>query len=138
MWGAVFGVIILLIILVVGYLAIKGGAVVTCHLPIVGGTICPKDAPGGEGGACNQPDGTIWPFSGCDASAGMCCNKKCSVGPCSAPSPAPCSAPSPAPAPAPHMAGAPCNRPNGTIWPFSGCDVSAGLCCGGKCSAGPC
>lgn len=27
-----------------------------------------------------------------------------------------------------------CTAPSGTIWPFSGCDISAGLCCDGKCS----
>lgn len=32
----------------------------------------------GEGRPCSQPDGTIWPFSGCDVSAGICCNRVCS------------------------------------------------------------
>ena len=32
---------------------------------------------GGSGGAA---DGTIWPFSGCDVSAGICCHKKCGTG----------------------------------------------------------
>lgn len=35
-------------------------------------------------------------------------------------------------------AGSPCSANNGTIWPFSGCNASAGLCCDGKCSVGPC
>lgn len=30
--------------------------------------------------------------------------------------------------------GKPCGTPDGTIWPVSGCDISAGICCKGKCS----
>lgn len=29
-----------------------------------------------------------------------------------------------------HGAGTPCKTPSGTPWPASGCDVTAGICCG--------
>src|SRR5439155_19343652 len=82
------------------------------------GQLC--DAPT-AGEPCSESSGTIWPFSGCDISAGSCCNGKCSATPCP-----------------PGGEGTPCNKPNGTIWPASTCDISAGLCCNGKCSSVSC
>lgn len=32
------------------------------------------------------------------------------------------------------LEGEPCNARSGTPWPFSGCNISAGICCEGKCS----
>lgn len=122
----------------------------------------------GEGSPCTSTNGTIWPFSGCNISAGLCCDGKCSKGPCE---PTPlggycnidmdckgwsmfgdiaccnhkcekkqwsgqiCSA---------RIQGSPCSEPSGTIWPFSGCDITAGMCCANKegtgnyCSSTPC
>src|SRR5437016_10269915 len=34
--------------------------------------------------------------------------------------------------------GAECQTVNGTKWPFSGCDASAGTCCTGKCTSNVC
>lgn len=116
----------------------------------------------GEGSPCSASNGTVWPFSGCNISAGLCCNGKCSKGPCEgteqgekcfidsdckgwsvsgnvaccdskcvtkAWSGQVCSA---------KVQGDECSEPTGTIWPFSGCDVSAGMCCNGKCSSTVC
>lgn len=79
----------------------------------------------GNGDACSEPDGTAWPFSGCDVSAGMCCKGKCRTI-----DHADCSASMKG------MEGSPCSAANATPWPLSGCDVSAGICCEGKCSKG--
>lgn len=116
----------------------------------------------GEGSDCSAINGTIWPFSGCNISAGLCCNGKCSKGPCEGTEQGEactiesdckgwsvygevgccnnkcvkrawygqrCDA---------KVEGDACSEPSGTIWPFSGCDISAGMCCNGKCSSTPC
>lgn len=112
---------------------------------------------GMEGSPCTTDNGTIWPFSGCNISAGLCCDGKCSKGPCSPTkqggkckldsdckgwtifgdvaccdykcvtkdwSGQVCN---------PKRKGTKCSAPDGTIWPFSKCDISAGMCCKGKC-----
>lgn len=71
------------------------------------------------GAPCHTKSGTIWPFSGCDVSAGICCEGKCARECKSASHP---------------EEGKACHAKSGTIWPFSGCDVSAGICCHGRCA----
>ena len=116
----------------------------------------------GEGSPCSASNGVVWPFSGCNISAGLCCNGKCSKGPCTAtPQGGTCVIDSDCAGWSTFgtiaccnnkcitkawtgqgcnakVAGSTCTEPSGTIWPFSGCDISAGLCCNGKCSASPC
>lgn len=115
-----------------------------------------------EGDECFTNNGTVWPFSGCDISAGLCCNGKCSKEPCNGTEQGGqcfidsdckdwstfgniacckgkcmtkawtgqvCTA---------RVEGDACNEPQGTVWPFSGCDASAGRCCNGKCTSAIC
>jgi len=72
--------LVLLTILVVAagalYAALRVFGAAICDLPVVGVILC---AGGMEGAKCSKPSGTIWPFSGCDVSAGICCDGKCST-----------------------------------------------------------
>ena len=129
---SIVGLVAVLIILVVGYTYVKSAGTnfenKLCG-SVLGTFICPNK--GMAGHPCNAPDGTIWPFSGCDVSAGICCNGKCGSG-CNSSG----SGGSGGSSGSSGMSGQPCSAADGTIWPFSGCDVSAGICCHKKCGTG--
>ena len=85
---------------------------------------CPKDCPQPIGGKCVvATDCEGWgPEKGT-----VCCDGKCTKPGCQKAGawycPKDCG-----------MSGDKCDAKSGTGWPFSGCDISAGLCCDGKCS----
>ena len=90
----------------------------------LGAWYCPKDCPQDIGGDCKaSTDCKGWgPKDGT-----VCCDGKCTKPGCLKAGawycPKDCG-----------LAGDKCSAKSGTIWPLSGCDVSAGLCCNGKCA----